>query len=150
MQTLAQLLAITTPCQILEETATHTTVKQWNCKKSVTWHKRIFSKADLIKSAERDLKNAITDAQALQDAFNSVQIGDIVTYTIGYDCTLHQFAKVVKKTSKTLLLQLYDYQGMGKIAEPTTLIDEFKRVSVQKFWRYRPYEPNTKYYNNED
>lgn len=150
MKTLAQLSVITTPCQILNESATNITVKRWNRIKAENFPKPFFSKDRLIKSSEQDLQNAIRYATDLQNDFDAVKIGDIRTYSIGFDCTLHQFAKVVRKTNKTIFLQLFEYQGMSQEARPTKLTEEIIRVGIQKLWKYRPYDSKRKYYNNED
>lgn len=149
MKTLEQLQAVK-PYQIIQETATHTVIKVWNCKKPETWHKQHISKERLIFRAEQDLSNAISQAQELQNRVNELKVGDIVTYIKGYNCTLYQFAKVVKKTAKTIFLQLYEYQGMSQVAKPTKLTDEVIRVAAHLFGRYNSYNPSRIYHNNED
>ena len=149
MKTLEQLQAVK-PYAILQETASHTVIKLWNRKKPETWHKQHISKERLIFMAEQDLSNAISQAQELQQRVNDLQIGDIVTYIKGYNCTLYQFAQVVKKTAKTVFLQLFEYQGMNQIAKPTNLTDNVIRVPAHLFGRYNSYNPNRVYENNED
>lgn len=149
MKTLEQLQAVK-PYEIMQDTASYTVIKLWNRKMPETWHKQHISKERLIYMAEQDLNNAISQAQELQQRVNDLKIGDIVTYIVGYNCTLYQFAKVVKKTAKTVSLQLFEYQGMSQIAKPTNLTDEVIRVAAHLFGRYGSYEPSRVYYNNED
>ena len=149
MKTLEQLQNIKA-YEILQETATHTVIKCWNRKQPETWHKQQISKERLIHMAEQDLSNAIRDAQKLQQRVQALEVGQILVYTTGYNCTLHQFVRVEKKTAKTVFLREYTYQGMSCIAKPEKLTDKVIRVAAHKMWKYNDYNPNRVYENNED
>ncbi len=149
MKTLEQLLSIQ-PYQILEDTATHTVIQVWNKKKSECYHKSHHSKESLIKYAQDSYDSAVNQQKELMNRFNELKIGQILTYIVGYDCTLYQFVQVEKKTAKMVTLRKYSYQGMSCIAKPEKLTDERIRVSYQKLGRYNEYDPKRIYQNNED
>lgn len=149
MKSLEQLLAIK-PYQVLEDNAIYTVIQTWNSKKPERYHKSHHSKESLIKYAQDSYDSAVNQQKELIQRFNELKIGQILTYIVGYDCTLYQFAQVEKKTAKMVILRKYSYQGMSCIAKPEQLTDERIRVSYQKLGRYNEYNPNNVYQNNED
>jgi hypothetical protein len=138
------------PYEIQHEDENFTTIKLWNQKKSETWHNKLISKERLIHGATQSYQNSLAQAKVNAERFNNIKIGQIVSYIIGYNCTLYQFAVVVKKTSKTIVFQKFEYQGMSQIAKPTILIDGFFKVQMHNLGQYSDYNASRIYENNED
>lgn len=148
MQTLEQLINVK-PYEIISECNNYITVKLWNWRKAQRYFKRSFNRDILDNAAER-LSYAIENAKKLVQRVQALEVGQILVYITGYNCTLHQFVMVEKKTTKTVFLREYTWQGMSCIAKPQKLTDKVIRVSVHKMGKYNDYNPNRIYENNED
>lgn len=148
MHTLEQLIKAKA-YEIISEDDNYIMVKLWNWRKGQRFFKRSFNREILTNAAER-LSYAIEDAKKLVQRVQALEIGQILVYITGYNCTLHQFVKVEKKTAKTVFLRKFLYQGMSCIAKPEKLTDDVFRVSVHRMGAYSDYNPNRIYENNED
>lgn len=148
MQTLEQLTKIK-PYEILSESDSYITIKLWNCRKAQRYFKQCFNR-DILSSAAEHLSQAIENAKQLLQRVQSLEIGQTLVYITGYNCTLHQFVRVEKKTAKTVFLREFSYQGMSCIAKPENLTDKIIRVPFHKMGRFNDYHPNRIYENNED
>ena len=85
------------------------------------------------------------------EQINTLSVGDVVTWIEGYDCTLHQFAKVVKKTDKSVIYQRYAYRGMNcttKLEDLTPTENFFTKRNLCAYTNL--YNPNHNYENNSD
>ena len=83
--------------------------------------------------------------------FEGLHVGDIVTWIEGYNCTLHQFAKVVKKTAKTVQYQRYQYRGMDCVLTLDQLV--LTNHFFCRHWKSaitNLYNPQCNYDNNCD
>ncbi|MBY0380254.1 MAG: hypothetical protein K2P99_07645 [Burkholderiales bacterium] len=83
--------------------------------------------------------------------FNTLAIGDVVYWSEGYNCTLYQFGKVIKKTAKTITYQCYDYRGMDCILplEKLQLTDTVFTLTAKCAYTDK-YDPKRNYDNNSD
>ena len=146
---LEKLLA-TKPYEILSELNEHMIVKRWNSKRPDCFYLGLITKENVIKQAQQTYDNAVKEAMADLARFNQMELGTIVSYIEGYNCTLHQFAKLVNRTAKNLIFQKFEYQGMSCTAKPRELVNDFIRVPAHKINSYTEYNPAKTYYNNED
>lgn len=89
------------------------------------------------------------------ESFNNLNVGDVIYWVEGYDCSLYQFAKVIKKTAKTVTYQKYEYRGMdstSKLAD-LALTDKTFTLSYNKAKTNlynKENEENGLYQNNSD
>lgn len=146
---LEKLLSIK-PYEVINETSNSIFIQCWNCKKPEIFNLGFITKENIFKQAQQTYDYAVKEAMADLARFNKMELETIVSYIEGYNCTLHQFAKLVKRTEKTLIFQKFEYQGMSCIAKPRDLINDFIRVPAHKISSYTEYNPEKTYYNNED
>lgn len=136
--------------EVINETSNSIFIKSWNCRKPERFYFGFMTKEKILKVAQQTYDNAVKEARENLARFNQMELETIVSYIVGYNCTLHQFAKLVKRTEKTLIFQKFEYQGMSCTAKPHDLINEFIRVPAHKIRSYTEYNPAITYYNNED
>lgn len=67
----------------------------------------------LIPELKLRFKYRLEHEEHKQRKVSALSVGDIVTWIEGHDCILHQFAKVVKKTDKSVIYQRYPYRGVN-------------------------------------
>ena len=91
-----------------------------------------------------------------REAFNNLNMGDIVYWIEGYNCTLYQFAKIIKKTDTTIICQKYEYRSMDCITKlrdllltTETLTLSYKRAALYKEYKAEN-EAKGYYENNSD
>ena len=138
------------PYELISENSKSALIKRWNCRKAELFNFGLITKEEIIKQAQQTYDYAVQEARADLARFEQMELDIIVSYITGYNCTLHQFAKLVKRTAKTLIFQKFEYQGMSCTAKPRELINDFIRVPAHKISSYTEYNPAKTYYNNED
>ena len=107
---------------------------------------------DIVVSAKEALNSRDRFFDFLQKQFDDLKVDDIVTWIEGYGCTLHQFAKVIKKTNKSVTYKHFGYRGMGCHTLPDFSKEPTGEVFVKRWGKAitELYNPNSSYDNNTD
>ena len=114
----------------------------------------------IINHYQRDMKQIASYKKWLETYQNegliNLKEGSIVYWIEGYNCTLYQFAKVVKITKSSVKYQKFGYRGMNVGGKPHELNLTNDSLTNEFFIRRNHnsitnlYNPNRDYTNNSD